>query len=491
MSDQASNEAERREMLRKKREQRIQRNQERISVIGIVLTAAVMLCAGACFILIDRPEMSQTENRMLATFPDLSLSSLFSGEFTAGIDTWYTDTIPGREAFKDYVAKVRGMFGSSSEDSVKLHGKIPTPNKQEETESEESLAELNSSDNTEADKDKDTDKNKESVTAAPTSEGTAETTVSVTTAAKKQRKKNKALEDPNINGEISNNILVYQNRGIMLYGGSFSNGEKYAEYVNAYKEDLPDVNVYSMVCPTPVSFYLPTKYSDMTASESDNIDHINNFLKDVTPVDVLSALDPHTDEKIYQNTDHHWSHLGAYYAAEEFAKTAGVPFADISKYDKETRQGYVGTLYGFTGDSDLKDNPEEFTYYIPKANYTTEVYNSYMEDQGQGSLVLDIDNIETGSWYCVFIGTDDTVLDIKTDVKNGRKLAVVKDSYGNALIPWLTSSFEEIYVVDMRYFDVNAVEQFKKWRITDLLFTMNTFSATGDNFEKIEILRTQ
>ena len=166
MSDQASNEAERREMLRKKREQRIQRNQERISVIGIVLTAAVMLCAGACFILIDRPEMSQTENRMLATFPDLSLSSLFSGEFTAGIDTWYTDTIPGRETFKDYVAKVRGMFGSSSEDSVKLHGKIPTPNKQEETESEESLAELNNSDATEADKDKGTDKNKESVTGS-------------------------------------------------------------------------------------------------------------------------------------------------------------------------------------------------------------------------------------------------------------------------------------------------------------------------------------
>jgi hypothetical protein len=83
------------------------------------------------------------------------------------------------------------------------------------------------------------------------------------------------------------------------------------------------------------------------------------------------------------------------------------------------------------------------------------------------------------------------VTHVTTEVKNGRKIAVIKDSYGNALIPCLTSSFEEIYVIDMRYFDVNAVSYLKENGITDLLFAMNTFSATGSNFECIERIRTQ
>ena len=66
-----------------------------------------------------------------------------------------------------------------------------------------------------------------------------------------------------------------------------------------------------------------------------------------------------------------------------------------------------------------------------------------------------------------------------------------KDSYGNALIPWLTSSFEDIYVVDIRYFKKNAVKYIKNVGATDVLFAMNTFSATGGNCKQIEKIRRQ
>ena len=66
-----------------------------------------------------------------------------------------------------------------------------------------------------------------------------------------------------------------------------------------------------------------------------------------------------------------------------------------------------------------------------------------------------------------------------------------RESYGNALAPWLTSSFEEIYIMDMRYFHVNAVQAMKDWGITDLLFAMNTFSANGGNAQKMEEIRVQ
>ena len=438
-----------------------------INATAVVIFLLTLMTISICFLVLERPKISETENRTLAMMPSFTIEDYFSGEYTAGVELYYNDTVPGRETFKHWVAKIKDHFGIASSE-VKIHGTI-----------------LN----------KQTAETKPAATKAVTTAGKAVTgktstvKVSQTTVTEK---KDDPLDDPNIEGEISNSILVYDNRGIMLYGGNYPNGELYAEYVSNFKADLGDsVNVYSMVCPTPVSYYLPTKYSDMTASEKDNIEHINENLEGVIPVDAWGALDKHKDEKIYQNTDHHWSQLGAFYAAEEFAKTADVPFADINKYEKVVKDGYVGTLYGYTGDTDLKDNPEQFIYYIPKSSYTSEFFTPDLSESWDGNLVVSIDNIDPTSWYCVFIGTDDVVTHVTTEVKNGRKLAVIKDSYGNALIPCLTSSFEEIFVIDMRYFEVNAVNYLKENGVTDLLFAMNTFSATGSNFECIEEIRTQ
>jgi hypothetical protein len=243
---------------------------------------------------------------------------------------------------------------------------------------------------------RETEETTEKVTTAVTMaqlKGTI--SIAVTTTETETEPEENPLNDPNIEGEVSNSILVYNNRGIMLYGGGKSNGELYAQYVNNFKSDLgDDVNVYSMVCPTPVSYYLPTKYSDMTNDEKGNIEHINKHLDGVIPVDAWNALDRHKDEKIFQNTDHHWSQLGAFYAAEEFAKTAGVPFADLSKYERIEKDGYVGTLYGFTGDSDLKDNPEQFIYYKPKCEYTSEFFSPDLSENWEGNLIVNIENID-------------------------------------------------------------------------------------------------
>lgn len=450
------------------RKRRVKRLKKRyilrvINIVGVVAFALTVLVIAVCFIIFKRPTVSYTENRTLATMPKFSFSDYFSGKYTADIEEYYNDTVPGRESLKDMVADIKNKFGKQS-DGAKIHGVIL---KNEE----------------------------EKVTTAVTSKADKKTTLSSVTVKETEtvvsETEENPLDDPNINGEISNSILVYDNRGIMLYGGSKSNGETYAQYVNSFKEDLGDVNVYSMICPTPVSYYLPTKYKDMTSDEKEHIENINSHLKNVTPIDAWGVLNEHKDEKIYQNTDHHWAQLGAFYAAEEFAKTADVPFADLSRYDKKVMEGYVGTLYGYTGDSSLKDNPEEFIYYIPRAEYTSEFFTPDLSESWDGNLVVSIDNIDPTSWYCVFIGADNVVTHVKTEVKNGRKLAVIKDSYGNALIPCLTSSFEDIYVIDMRYFEVNAVNYLKEKGVTDVLFAMCTFSATGGNYECIEQIRTQ
>ncbi|MGN0479417.1 MAG: DHHW family protein, partial [Hominenteromicrobium sp.] len=77
------------------------------------------------------------------------------------------------------------------------------------------------------------------------------------------------------------------------------------------------------------------------------------------------------------------------------------------------------------------------------------------------------------------------VVKVDTEVKNGRKLLVVKDSFGNAEIPYYTSSFEQIYVVDVREFQRNLVNFIDTTGVTDVLFTMSAYSVVGTNASNI------
>ncbi|MDE7361751.1 MAG: hypothetical protein K2N38_07440 [Oscillospiraceae bacterium] len=302
-------------------------------------------------------------------------------------------------------------------------------------------------------------------------------------------------EKPNITaadngGEMSGSVFVLDDgRGIVLFGGSWSGGQSYAETLNQYKAALGEnVNVFSMVVPTAVSFYLPEKYSYMTGSEWEHIENINDYLDGVIPVDAYTELAKHVDEEIYLRTDNHWQALGAYYAAKTFAETALADFPELNEENFEfiSRDGYVGTLYGYSEeDARIRDNPETFTYYKPKTEYTCDFLDYSLEYQYTGAMMLDTDNIAVSSWYMVNMCGDMYSIHVKTAVKNARKLLIVKDSYGDALPAFLTKSFEEIWVVDMRHFEKSVTELCKSEGITDVLFAMNASSATGINADNL------
>lgn len=442
-----------------------------VLVIGTLVTGTALW-----FLFGTRPTESEIENRNLAKFPSFSWSDYISGKYTADIANYYNDTVPKREWFKNLTASMRRHMGVQMEDDVKFYGTLHV-NKDSEPETTEPLVTTQPI---------QTQAGTEPVTTAPDQPAESQQITAATTVAVEEN------DDSKEDGEISNNILIYKKRGIMLYGGSYAAGRNYASYVNAYKSDLGEnVNVYSMVIPTPCSYYMPDKYKNLIGSEQGNIDNINQYLDGVKPVNVYDILGQHTDELIYPRTDHHWGAIAAYYAAQEFASVAQVPFRDISQFEKITKPGYVGTLYGYSGDIVLKDNPEDFVYYAPQEDYTTTYYNSDMSNERTGRLLINLEKVTPVSWYLVYMGSDDRITHIQTSARNGRTLCIVKDSYGNALTPYFMDSFEDIYVIDMRYFKPNAISFMKEHNVTDVLFAMNTFSATGPNAKKIEQIRTQ
>lgn len=449
---------------------------QKTDLLNVLVIGTLVIGTALWFLFGTRPTESEIENRNLAKFPSFSWSDYISGKYTADIANYYNDTVPKREWFKNLTASMRRHMGVQMEDDVKFYGTLHV-NKDSEPETTEPLVTTQPI---------QTQVGTEPVTTAQDQPAESQQITAATTVAVEEN------DDSKEDGEISNNILIYKKRGIMLYGGSYAAGRNYASYVNAYKSDLGEnVNVYSMVIPTPCSYYMPDKYKNLIGSEQRNIDNINQHLDGVEPVNVYDILGQHTDELIYPRTDHHWGAIAAYYAAQEFASVAQVPFRDISQFEKITKPGYVGTLYGYSGDIVLKDNPEDFVYYVPQEDYTTTYYNSDMSNERTGRLLINLEKVKPVSWYLVYMGSDDRITHIQTSARNGRTLCIVKDSYGNALTPYFMDSFEDIYVIDMRYFKPNAISFMKEHNVTDVLFAMNTFSATGPNAKKIEQIRTQ
>lgn len=288
------------------------------------------------------------------------------------------------------------------------------------------------------------------------------------------------------NGQVA--VTIDGHRwGISLYGGG--TGENYAKYLNEFKEKVgSNVNVFNMVVPTSSAFYLPAGYEEYNASHRDSINSIANNLVNVINIDGYAALEAKTDEYIYTRTDHHWMPLGAYYAAKAFCDVAMVPVKELSTYEPVDVEGFVGTMYAFTEyDEQIKNDPETFRYYIPSTDYTATYYKTdfTIDEDVKFFTSIFVEQPASGA-YSTFMGGDQKIVKIETENKNGRKLCVFKDSYGNAEIPFFIDSFQEIYVCDVRYFDVYAPDFVKDNGITDVLFTMCTFSAVGENAEGIK-----
>ncbi len=428
-----------------------------------------VLAATSIFMLtFKRPTISETENRTLAKFPEYSKSSFLSGSYTDDIAEYYNDTVPFRKNFKNMAASIKSYCGIEK-DGIKLYA--VSPNKKPSSTPAVTTAQTESASSSEVE-----------VTQGPVSSEPAQETTVTTPAPIPE-------DDVTDAGELSNNIMIYKNRGIPIYYGSFDSGTEYAAIVNRYKQDLGNsVNVFSMVCPTAISFYWPQSSDISHGSEADNMANVRNQLSGVTDVNIYDTLMQHRAEPIYSRTDHHWQPRGAYYAAKVFAEQAGVPFDDLSKYQEVVVNGYVGTLYGYSGDASLNNNPEDFIFYRPDNQYTTHYYSPSFEFEYDGELLVEAYG---SSMYCTFMGGDEKIVHIETDAPNERALFIVKDSYGNALIPFLTNSFKNIFVVDMRYFNLNAITFMKEHGVTDVLFAMNTFSATGSNYQNLERIRTQ
>ena len=433
-------------------------------VFFVTVIALVYLFFTAAFNLLPRSRYSVLEKRELNRFPSFTLDSLADGSFTAAISSWYSDTEPYRDTLMELSMQFRDLLG------IRLGEQNIQYVSQEKNAAVETAGEEH-----------------DPVVAAEKQEHAE--------AAEDSVKSVKAFEHVDEEGGVDD-VAKVASSGIILVGsgenvralmgffGTERGGAKYAEVINQYGATFgKSVKVWCMPIPTSTEFYCPEDAAKFTKKQWPVFNSIfSNLSNGVRAVDIYSVLAQHTDEPIYLRTDHHWAPLGAYYAAQEFARVAGVPFGDLSRYEEHVVHRFVGSMYGYSQNVAVKKAPEDFVYHIPtEVEYTTTYVNYTLDEEfhvtGESrpykSKYFFSFKDGSGAAYTTFMGGDIKLTKVETSTHNGRRLLVFKDSFGNAVPGYLFYSFEEIHVADFRYFTKDVVSYVDENHITDILFANN------------------
>ena len=277
---------------------------------------------------------------------------------------------------------------------------------------------------------------------------------------------------------VDSGVYIYDRMTFELCGGSDEAAEDYAAAISDFKKNAPEFTVYNMVVPTHTEFGLPERLAQetYTASQSQNIQKVySSYTEYVKPINCYNKLCEHISEYLYFNTDHHWTGLAAYYAYQAFCEQTGQTPLQLSDCTENKKEGFTGTF------SDCADDLKPDTVYYWTFPYATHAMRT--EESGAEPYEMDIyyEYIEdSSSLYSTFICGDSALFVMyNDDNKNGRKIAVVKESYGNAFVPYLTYNYEEVHVIDSRYFQGSVIDYMKENGISEIIFVNNTMSSNN------------
>lgn len=447
--------------------------------VGVFLVILAIMGLAAVFL--PKPTVSEYEKRELEKFPEFTLESLFSGEYTEKLDLFFADTFPAREKFVELAAAVEEIRGLRIDD-VKIHESGTTTTVQPESPKEETVLETPTE-----------------ITPQP-----EQPSEEITTSAPEEENEVQEEEDPpvaetdEVEGEQRGSVFIYKDMALPMFGGNKYACDRYAAALAKYEEALGDsVQIYNLVIPSAIEFYLPQKYKDkgITADEKENIDYIYSQMDPgIQTVDAYSRMMEAKEkgEYIYFRTDHHWTVRGAYAAYEAFCEEAGFTPVPLESMEKHVIENFVGTLYGQTQDTVLRDNPDYVEYFVPPMETETYRYVKNQPYTPYASTIFADYATGGGNTYSVFLHGDLPLTHIKTQANTGRKIVVVKESFGNAFSPFMVSHYDEVFIVDQRYFQLGLIDFIQQNGVTDLLFINNIFAANTDvRINEIERIKYQ
>ena len=209
------------------------------------------------------------------------------------------------------------------------------------------------------------------------------------------------------------------------------------------------------------------------------IDQIEKQMTDCRVTDVRKDLLSHKDDYIYYKTDHHWTTLGAFYAFQAAAPSLGIEGDLSGKYvSYAVSDSFNGMLASKSGVN--LGEKEQIDIYVPTEE-DTDLIIDYVDEGKRSTSLYDSSKLKEKDQYTVFLGGNSSLLDIRTVSTSTKRLLLVKDSFANSFIPFLTPYYREIVVVDPRYYSGTINDLMDSYRISEVLFLYSGNTFFKDN----------
>lgn len=254
----------------------------------------------------------------------------------------------------------------------------------------------------------------------------------------------------------STGMAIVGDAGFEGYKLDSDNADAYAKTITNEAIMLDEIaNVYDLVVPMACGITMPDEIAKKT--ENTNMQYAMQYIgsqmgDEVKFVNVYNNMMLHRDEYLYFRTDHHWTQLGAYYAYQVFCEKKGIPYKPLNSYETKVFDSFLGSLYNNSQNERMFENPDDVLVLYPHSNATMTVYPAE-GDPFEWAIINDVSNYNNGVKYSTFIAGDNPFTVIhNNDLEDGSSIIVIKESYGNALVPLLVDHYENIYVIDYRYY---------------------------------------
>ncbi|WP_426350793.1 DHHW family protein [Alloiococcus sp. CFN-8] len=249
------------------------------------------------------------------------------------------------------------------------------------------------------------------------------------------------------------------------------------EFIEGIKDDVPLENINMIIAPTIDGVQkdkLPAYAEVFNQEELLNV--LEESFSNINYIDVKETLEENRQEYIYYRTDHHWTTYGAFLAYKEWCEDKGIA-VDIEDYSiEQVTDKFLGSTYAQA--NILWGDPDTIEIYEPREKVDLNL--EFNLGEKTTDTLYDYSKLEGRDKYGMFLWGNDPIVKIKSSNENGKKVIVIKDSYGNCFIPFMAKDYEEIHVIDLRYYNGDVKEYIKDNGIPEVLFLYNTISFAQD-----------
>ena len=248
------------------------------------------------------------------------------------------------------------------------------------------------------------------------------------------------------------NGVIFCRDGYLLNRGEYAS-------LDAARESIAEISELSASLEesgVPVSIvYVPRAIDVMESKLPYLYDGSQDSIFGILPEDSLSSslltdlkAAARNGEYVWFKTDHHWTSHGAYIAYVHIISALGQTPYSRNLFTVETvSEDFLGSIYSRAGCIAPSPDKVELYRYEGDTEYTVTL------DDGRSYRGLYFSEfLEEKDKYSVFLGGNYSYLSIKKEgAENRSRLVIIKDSYANALVPFLALHFD-IEMIDPRFY---------------------------------------